>query len=105
MTVDIDLDKLSVKEKRALQARLERSISTHEVQRRRDALAAIQAAAREFGFSLEELTGSKLNKAGTVSPKYAHPDDATITWTGRGRKPRWVAEQLDSGKTLEDLLI
>lgn len=28
-----------------------------------------------------------------------------LTWSGRGRKPKWVAEALDRGKQLDDLLI
>jgi DNA-binding protein H-NS len=27
------------------------------------------------------------------------------TWTGRGRKPKWVEALLESGKTLEDIEI
>lgn len=105
MTADINFDKFSMKELRDLQGKLERAISSYEYQRRREALAAIQSTAREFGFNLEELTGNKPNKVGTVKPKYAHPDDPTMTWTGRGRKPRWVIEHLDSGKSLEDMQI
>ena len=40
-----------------------------------------------------------------TAPKYANPQDPTMTWTGRGRKPRWVQESLESGKELDDLLI
>lgn len=36
---------------------------------------------------------------------YRHPDDANLTWSpGRGRKPKWLTEFLDSGKTIEDLI-
>lgn len=105
MMSEIDFDKMSMKEMRDLQAKLERAINSYEDRRRREALAAIKTTAREFGFNLEDLTGSKPKGPGTVSPKYANPDDPTMTWTGRGRKPHWVVDQLNSGKTLEDLLI
>ena len=65
----------------------------------------VEEAAREHGSNLAELTGSKPRKTGTVAPKYANPQDPTMTWTGRGRKPRWVQENLESGKELDDLLI
>lgn len=38
-------------------------------------------------------------------PKYCSPTDRALTWTGRGRTPRWVKEWVDSGKSLDDLLI
>ena len=103
--MNIELDKLSLKELREIQAKVERSISSYEDRKRREALSAIENTAREYGFNLADLTGSKPSRAGTIAPKYANPDDATMTWTGRGRKPRWVTAQLENGKTLDDLAI
>ena len=40
-----------------------------------------------------------------VRPKFRNPDNPAETWSGRGRQPRWVAEQLRSGKRMEDLQI
>lgn len=101
----IDLDKMSLKELRDLRAKLDRAINSYEERRRREALQAVEEAAREHGFNLSDLTTGKAKRAGTVAPKYANPEDATMTWTGRGRKPRWVIEHLDKGKKLDDLLI
>lgn len=100
-----DFDKMSLKEMRDLRTKLDRAINSYEDRRRREALTAIEEAAKEHGFNLAELTGSKPRKPGSVAPKYAHPEDPTMTWTGRGRKPRWVQESLDAGKSLDDLLI
>ncbi|SNT74944.1 H-NS family nucleoid-associated regulatory protein [Paracoccus seriniphilus] len=103
--MNIDFDKLSLKEMQELRAKLDRAINSYEDRKRREALAAVEEAARAHGFNLAELTGAKPPRTGTVAPKYANPDDPTMTWTGRGRKPRWVQENLENGKTLEDLLI
>jgi DNA-binding protein H-NS len=40
-----------------------------------------------------------------VHPKYRNPKNRAETWAGRGKKPRWVAEQLRSGKKLDDFRI
>jgi DNA-binding protein H-NS len=40
-----------------------------------------------------------------VFPKYRNPADPKETWAGRGRQPRWVTEQLRSGKKLDDFRI
>lgn len=101
----LDFDKMTLKEMLDMRARLDRAINSFEDRKRREALAAVEEAAREHGFNLAELTGGKPSRTGTVAPKYANPEDPTMTWTGRGRKPRWVQENLEGGKQLEDLLI
>ncbi|RJL04099.1 H-NS histone family protein [Paracoccus aestuarii] len=103
--MSIDFDSMSLKEMRDLRTKLDRAINSYEDRKRREALNAIEEAAREHGFNLAELTGAKPRRAGSVAPKYANPEDPTMTWTGRGRKPRWVVESLDAGKDLEDLKI
>ena len=40
-----------------------------------------------------------------VFPKYRNPADSAQTWAGRGRQPRWVTEQLRSGRKLDDFRI
>jgi DNA-binding protein H-NS len=41
----------------------------------------------------------------TVVPKYRNPDRPSETWAGRGKKPRWLAAQLKSGKRIDDFRI
>jgi len=40
-----------------------------------------------------------------VVPKYRNPDRPSETWAGRGKKPRWLAAQLKSGKRIDDFRI
>lgn len=40
-----------------------------------------------------------------VAPKYINPANPTEMWTGRGRKPLWIEQQLKSGSTLDMLKI
>lgn len=40
-----------------------------------------------------------------VPPKYQNPDQPSETWAGRGRQPRWLVEQLGSGKRIEEFRI
>lgn len=42
---------------------------------------------------------------GKGTPKYRHPDHAEVTWTGRGKKPKWMREWIMAGKDPNDLLI
>jgi DNA-binding protein H-NS len=40
-----------------------------------------------------------------VVPKYRNPEQPSETWAGRGKKPRWLAAQLKSGKRIDDFRI
>lgn len=40
-----------------------------------------------------------------VLPKYQNPQNEAETWSGRGKQPRWLTEQLRSGKRLRNFLI
>jgi DNA-binding protein H-NS len=40
-----------------------------------------------------------------VVPKYRNPNDASQTWSGRGKRPRWLVALLKTGKQIEDFRI
>jgi DNA-binding protein H-NS len=40
-----------------------------------------------------------------IYPKYRNPAKPSETWAGRGKKPRWLAAQLKSGKQIDDFRI
>jgi len=100
----IDLQKMSKEELVDLQKDVTKAIASFDERVKAEALAKLEATAKEMGFSLSDLTGGK--KAGKVNPpKYRNPEDPTKTWTGRGRQPAWIKEALSAGKNLDDLAI
>ena len=52
----------------------------------------------------ETLKASSRAKGRKVAPKYRDPDTGD-TWSGRGRKPRWLEAKIEAGYTLEDLKV
>ena len=40
-----------------------------------------------------------------VKPKFRDSSDPSVTWSGRGKLPRWLTQHLKSGKKLEDFKI
>lgn len=98
----IDLETLSRDELKKLLADAEKALKSLDVRRRAEAKRAAEDAARQFGFSLEEVVSTK---GGKGIAKYANPADPSQTWTGKGRKPKWVIDALDAGKNVEDLEI
>ncbi|WP_050527096.1 H-NS histone family protein [Pseudorhodobacter aquimaris] len=104
--MDIDLNNLSLKELRDLQAQVAKAITTFETRKKKDALNELEERARTLGFSLAELTGAPTPRKRTpAEPKYANPDNPSETWSGRGRKPRWFKAALVAGKTPDDIAI
>lgn len=104
----IDLENMSRSELVKLRGDVDKAISTLADRERRKAIEAAEKAAAEHGFSLAELTGvsvsAKRSKAKSPA-KYRNPADATQTWSGRGRKPRWIIEAAAAGRDLSDLEI
>lgn len=102
----MDIDALSLNELKALRSRVDRAIVTYEERKKKEALAELEEMARRMGYPLADLLAmSAVKPRKTVAAKYANPADPAETWTGRGRKPKWVEAALASGKTLEDLTI
>lgn len=102
---NFDLSSMSLDELKKLQKDVTKAIETFKERQRLEALAAIEAKAKEMGFSLSELTGGTKKSASLSVPKYVHPENPALTWTGRGRQPRWIKEGLESGKSHDDFLI
>ena len=40
-----------------------------------------------------------------VTPKYRNPANPTETWSGRGKQPRWLSEQISLGKNPDEFRI
>jgi DNA-binding protein H-NS len=103
----MDLNTLNLAELKKLHSEVTKAIESYEDRKKKAARSELEAKAKEMGFSLAELVGdaSKETKRRSVAAKYRNPKDSNVTWTGRGRKPKWVAEALSAGKTLSDLAI
>jgi DNA-binding protein H-NS len=101
-----DLNSMSLADLKKLQKEVAKAVETYSDRERKAALAEVEALVRERGFTLSELVGEIATKPRkVVAAKYANPSDPSETWSGRGRKPRWVVAALDAGKSLEDLAI
>ena len=117
----VRLTGMSLKELKTLRSKLDLAIQNIEKSNLSKAKAEVAKIAKEYGVSLEALTGKdlapkaqttrkskstkKIDGAKKVAPKYRHPDDASLTWTGRGLKPKWVVKLLDDNVSLADLVI
>lgn len=103
---DYDLEALPFTELKKLQKDVAKAISTFEDRQKAEARAKVEAVAREMGYSLAELIGIDGKTTRAPAPaKYRHPENPALSWSGRGRKPRWFVDALTTGKTPQDLSI
>lgn len=68
----------------------------------------INAMIKAEGLGLEEVfgrAGGRGKARAKVKPKYRNPADPGVTWSGRGKRPRWYNAALSAGKKEKDLLI
>ncbi len=112
-----DLKSLSVQELKSLQKKVEREMAGRDKRQRKDALSAVKEKAKQLGYSLDDLVGggdgaapagiSSKPKAMRVpaAVKYRSQYDPTLTWSGRGRPPRWIKEAQENGVDLETMRV
>jgi DNA-binding protein H-NS len=112
-----DLKSLSVQELKSLQKKVDREMANRDKRQRKDALSAVKEKAKQLGYSLDELVNNEApaKSAATpakpkatrapAAPKYRSKDDPSLTWSGRGRPPRWIKEAQEKGIDLETMRI
>lgn len=107
----IDLSPLSIEELNAVIAEAQQLIKAKRKSSIKQARAKIEQMAAELGVTVEELLAVKAESSGDtkarkkVEPRYQNPANASETWTGRGKQPRWLAAQLAAGKPLSEFQI
>lgn len=94
---------------------LEDEISRRNEQQRLNDLTLANQLYQKWGITPAvevESRGRKKRETNTLTPqrnllppKYRHPEDSTIVWSGKGPTPIWVKAHIEAGGSKEDLLI
>ncbi len=109
----VDISGLSSKELEQLSAKIDARKAALEQETLHQALEDMQAVAAKhglaFGDVIRRYSGAPAKTAKATKakgePKYQDPADPSRTWSGKGRKPAWIVEGLEAGKSLEDFAI
>lgn len=96
---------MSFKELSELELRVKKAKSGAQERSRSEVRSKIEAMAAAAGFKISDLFGGRGGKGRKVAAKYVNPDNASETWTGRGRQPRWLSAKLKGGERIEKFLI
>jgi DNA-binding protein H-NS len=108
----LDLDNLSDDQLQALRERVNAKID----ERLQNRIAEVRTFARLAGYELslskiaEFQQGQERRRRSApvrapVQPKYRNPANPSETWSGRGRKPHWLEQQLQAGRQLSEFAI
>lgn len=96
----IDLSDYNLSELKGLLFDIDKEIKARQGRELSEARERIRAIAEKAGLPTEQLL-----IGAAAPPRYRNPLDASQTWSGRGRQPKWVSEALAAGKTLEELRV
>jgi DNA-binding protein H-NS len=100
-----DLERMSLKDLQQLELKVRKAKASVQDRRRVELREKIEAMVAAEGFKMSDIFGGRGGKGRKVAAKYINPDDPSETWTGRGRKPRWLAAKLDEGDKIDKFLI
>lgn len=92
-----------------LKPNLDKAIEELQKDKKAELIAALHQQAKANGISLKEfgsITSRKVKETKTpLPPKYRNPNNINETWSGHGRKPKWIESLLTYGRELKDLEI
>ena len=102
-----NIENMSYAELAAMQTRIERAKIEKQSSERTELRQKLTDLAQKAGFDIRDLFGRGVKGTrGKVAGKYRDPNNASNTWTGRGRMPRWMTAVTKGGKAKkEDFLI
>ena len=89
-----NIESLSYRQLLDLHAEIRDAIARRRTTERRELAEKLEKLAASSGFSLPEILGGRSSgkKAGAASAvRFRHPSDPSLTWSGRGRRPKWLS--------------
>jgi DNA-binding protein H-NS len=92
-----ELDRMSLRELQELELKVRKARANVHERSRADIRKKAEALITNAGFKVSDIFGGRGGKGRT--------DDPSETWTGRGRKPRWLNAKLQDGGKIEKYLI
>ena len=112
MSKKLNLDTMSVDEMWRLHEKIIEVLSERLTSEKRELETRLARLRRDQGLPRLKADGEaateprpERRKFASVSPKYRNPDHPSETWSGRGKRPRWLTAALSAGRTIEEFVI
>src|SRR5262249_11355909 len=100
-----ELERMNLRELQEHELKVRKALATAQDRNRVELRKKIETMVAEAGFKMSDIFAGRGGQRRTVAAKYVTPDDPSETWTGRGRKPRWLTAKIQEGAKLERFLI
>ena len=109
-----NLDSMSVDEMWQLHEEIIRVLAARLTSEKRALEKRLSQLSRETGevtqsepldLKLKENASARRRKYPRVLPKYRNPNESSETWSGRGKRPRWLTAALKAGHSIEEFVI
>ena len=101
-----DLSKLSAQELETLAKEAMAMAEKRKEQEKKDLRTELVEKIRSAGYTIDDIfpgAGSSSSKSkSSTDVKYQDPSNPANTWTGKGRKPKWLVEAESAGRSLEE---
>ncbi|WP_273720601.1 MULTISPECIES: H-NS histone family protein [unclassified Bartonella] len=90
-----DLKKMNFDELQEMRAQIDVELKRRQAKEKQNARRKILEIASAHGIDIADLVSKERH--------YRNPNNQWELWNGRGRRPKWIKEWLESGCTLEEL--
>ena len=102
-TAAFDVARMSYLDLRELRDRVNAEMARQFEQARESFQRDFLVKMQEFGLSLDDFKPKRKKRTRTV--KFRDPANPDNVWSGLGRPKKWLQEQLDAGRTLEEFSV
>jgi DNA-binding protein H-NS len=102
-----DFQNLSENELQTVIENAKKALDAKQAGKRKEVIAQMKELAASINVTIEihENDKKSARKGVKVAYKFAHPDDPTKQWTGRGVAPKWMQDLVSSGRNKSEFEI
>ncbi|MCX8049102.1 MAG: H-NS histone family protein [Methylohalobius sp.] len=110
MQIEAQLKQLSFEELRRVIEEAQRALELKQKQKREEVIRQIRELAAQAGLEVEVRVKPKMEtkpvrRGAKLPPKYRHPNDPALTWSGRGQMPAWLKDLVAQGRDREEFRV
>ena len=98
------LAKMNVDQLNQAHAHIDALIAEKRAASRNRLIEVMKQEAHKQGFKLDEILGGA-KKTKNTDVKYRHPKDRSLTWSGRGRPSKWLADLVAKGHSRDEFAV
>lgn len=106
----LNLSALSASELQQLKSSIEKELDDRSS--KLQAIEEVKQLAASRGLKLEELFAEMgvskpkgKRELGPAPVRFRHPQDPSLTWSGRGKRPNWMKDALSKGVTEDQMRV